>query len=344
MSEPVPLCILGLGLIGGSLLRRVALDRRAWGWSPSAATREHARADGFDVAESLGAALAAATEQDALVVLAAPWPAFDELLTAVAAEAPRTRLTDVASVKVPVAELVSQRVPSARFIGGHPMAGTSRSGWAAGSPELFTGAAWVTTLDEDSDPDVWADVAELALAAGSRVVPVEAGPHDAAVARISHLPHLLALALAQVAAEGGPLALALAAGSFADGTRVAGTRPELVRAMCETNADALVPAIDDALALLGVARASLASTGSLAKLTAAGHAARLQYDRRADGLTPITLTGPDLPEQLLSVGALGGYISAVHRSAVDSSAVDRSAVDRGTGLSASGWVPALDSE
>lgn len=327
MSEPVPLCVLGLGLIGGSLLRRAAVDRPAWGWSPGERTRSAARADGFQVTGSLPDALAAAVAQDALIVLAAPWPAFDELLTAVAAGAPETRLTDVASVKVPVAELVSQRAPAARYIGGHPMAGTSHSGWAAGSAELFSGAAWVTTLDEDSDPDVWADVAELALAAGSRVVPAEAGPHDAAVARISHLPHLLALTLAQVAADGSPLAMALAAGSFADGTRVAGTRPELIRAMCEANADALVPALDDALGLLGVARASLASTGSLAKLTEAGHAARLRYDRRADGLTPITLTGPDLLEQLLSVGALGGHVSAVDRSA---------------GLSATGWTPPLD--
>lgn len=327
MSEPVPLCVLGLGLIGGSLLRSAAADRPACGWSPSEATRTGARSDGFEVAESLSEALAAAADRDALVVLAAPWPAFDQLLAAVAAGAPQTRLTDVASVKAPVAELVSRLAPAARYIGGHPMAGTSHSGWAAGSAELFTDAAWVTTLDEDSDLEVWADVAELALAAGSRVVPVEAGPHDAAVARISHLPHLLALALAQVATDGGPLALALAAGSFADATRVAGTRPELVRAMCETNADALVPALDDALGLLGVARASLASTGSLAKLTGAGHTAWLDYDRRGADLAPITLTGPDLVEQLLSVGALGGHVSAV---------------DRGAGLSATGWTLPLD--
>jgi len=89
-------------------------------------------------------------------------------------------------------------------------------------------------------------VAGLALAVGSRVVPADPSAHDAAVARISHLPHLLALALAQVGQAGGSLALSLAASSFADGTRVAGTRPELVRAMCETNREELIGALDDA--------------------------------------------------------------------------------------------------
>ncbi len=132
------------------------------------------------------------------------------------------------------------------------MAGTQFSGWEAGSATLFDGAAWVTCLDEDSDLEVWADVTALALAIGSRVVPVDAAAHDDAVARVSHLPHLLALALAQVGAAGGALSLALAASSFADGTRVAGTRPELIRAMCEANRAALIGAMDEVLGILGV--------------------------------------------------------------------------------------------
>ena len=115
---------------------------------------------------------------------------------------------------------------------------------------------------------------------GSRVVPAEALAHDQAVARISHLPHLMALALAQVGEHGGALALSLAASSFADATRVAGTRPELIRAMCETNRDALIDAMDDALGIMGVARGSLASTGSLFKIAEAGHLA-VDFDDRA---------------------------------------------------------------
>ena len=164
------------------------------------------------------------------------------------------------------------------------MAGTANSGWPAGSPNLFDGAAWVTCLTEESNADDWATVASVALTVGSRVVPAEPQAHDAAVARISHLPHILALALAQVGEQGGALALSLAASSFADATRVAGTRPALIRAMCETNRDALVDALDDALGIIGVARGSLASTGSLAKITQAGHLARSNFDHRADDL------------------------------------------------------------
>ena len=83
-------------------------------------------------------------------------------------------------------------------------------------------------------------VMTLALDCGAVVVPARSDEHDAAAAAISHLPHLLAEALAVTAGE-VPLAFALAAGSFRDGTRVAATAPDLVRAMCEGNADQLLP-------------------------------------------------------------------------------------------------------
>lgn len=314
---PPAVCVLGLGLIGGSLARAAGSWLPVSGWSPSPATRAAAEADGLAVAASLPAALRAAAAQDALVVLAAPVTSFPDLLRAVDEHAPTVRLTDVASVKAVVADQVAELAPRARFIGSHPMAGTARSGWAAADPTLFDGAAWVTCLTEESDLADWSAVAALALAAGSRVVPAEAAAHDSAVARISHLPHVMALALAQVGAQGGALALSLAASSFADGTRVAGTRPELVRAMCEANRDALVAALDDALALMGVARGSLASTGSLRKLTEGGHAARAGFEARAAGLRPLTLSGDDLIEQLLAVGAAGGFVTGLQVSAGD---------------------------
>ena len=159
------------------------------------------------------------------------------MLRRVDAVAPTCRLTDAVSVKVAVADAVDRYAPRARYVGGHPMAGTAESGWAAGDAELFTGAAWVVAADDGLDLDVWRDVAELAWACGARVVPAAADEHDLAVARVSHLPHLLAAVLAAVGAgePGDDLPLALAASSFADGTRVAGTRPELVLAMCEGN-------------------------------------------------------------------------------------------------------------
>ena len=112
-------------------------------------------------------------------------------------------------------------------------------------------------------------VMTLALDCGAVVVPARSDEHDAAAAAISHLPHLLAEALAVTAGE-VPLAFALAAGSFRDGTRVAATAPDLVRAMCEANADQLLPALDRALDLLSQARESLAQNNSVAELVETG--------------------------------------------------------------------------
>lgn len=312
-TTPLPsaVCVLGMGLIGGSLMRASAPHVPVFGWSPGDGTRAAATRDGFDVAEDLRAALRRADDVDALVVLASPVTAFPQLLKTIGEVAPAVRLTDVAGVKSPVAIEVATLAPQARYIGSHPMTGTEHSGWAAGLEELFADRVWVTTLDEDSDIDLWAPVAGLAVTIGSRVVPCEVGAHDDAAARISHLPHLMAAALAQVGAMGGPLALSLAAGSFRDGTRVAATRPELVRAMCETNADYVIDAMDEALAQLGVARGSLASSGSLAKIATGGFEARGEFERRFDELEPVALTGDDMAEQLLSVGAVGGYVTGI---------------------------------
>ncbi len=212
-------------------------------------------------------------------MLAVPLPALPDVLRRVDAVAPTCRLTDAVSVKVAVADAVARYAPRARYVGGHPMAGTAESGWAAGHAGLFADAAWVVAADDGLDLDVWADVAELAWACGARVVPAAADEHDLAVARVSHLPHLLAAVLAAVGRRraSDDLPLALAASSFADGTRVAGTRPELVLAMCEGNRDALLAAVDDALGRLGAMRGALASTGGLAATVRAGHAGRLRW-------------------------------------------------------------------
>ena len=279
--------MVGAGLIGGSLMRAAEKAGRAvWGASASEATAAQACADGFDVTINTDAALRRAVDADALVVLAVPLPAVTQVLQRVDAVAPTCRLTDAVSVKVAVADAVITYAPRARYVGGHPMAGTAESGWAAGDAHLFAGAPWVVAADEGLDLDVWRDVAELAWACGARVVPAATDEHDLAVARVSHLPHLLAAVLAAVGA-GDPeddLPLALSASSFADGTRVAGTRPELVLAMCEGNRNALLAAVDDALGRLGVMRGALASTGGLAATVNAGYAGRMRWSATREPL------------------------------------------------------------
>ncbi len=295
-SGAAPVCILGLGLIGGSLLRDLdAAGRPAFGWNRSAATVEAATEEGFDVSGDLTATLRRAAEQDALIVLGVPVPALPTLLDAVAEYAPHCGITDVTSVKGDILDLVRQKGLSGLFVGGHPMAGTADSGWSATSTGLFDGAVWVVThdnapADEEAPTDgtlhpwitVWRQVVDLAVSVGASAVPARARKHDKAVSRVSHLPHVLAESLAITADQGGALALSLAASSFRDATRVAGTSPSLVRAMCENNREALVDALDETLALLTTARESLSDEDSdLGRLTQDGHDARLRFEARA---------------------------------------------------------------
>ena len=307
--DETPVCVLGLGLIGGSVLRAaVAAGRDAFGYNRSADGADAARADGYAADTDLIRVLSWAAERRALIVVAVPMPAVTELLGSVAELAPDCPLTDVISVKAPVRDAAGAADLLDRYVGGHPMAGTAQSGWSAGNTTLFTGAPWVVSVDDHVDARIFAQVMHLALDCGAVVVPAISDEHDRAAAAISHLPHLLAETLAATAAD-VPLAYALAAGSFRDGTRVAGTAPELVRAMCEANADQLIPAVDQALDTLRKARASLADSGSVAGLVAAGHAARIGFDTFArPDLVAVTLGEPQWRERLAAAGRSGAVI------------------------------------
>ncbi|WP_314037453.1 prephenate dehydrogenase [Dietzia sp. CH92] len=317
MTVTADVCVLGAGLIGGSLMRALG-PGRTFGWNRSAAGAEAATAAGFAVTTDLTATLRRARQDDALVVVAVPLPALDTVLDAVAEHAPDVALTDVISVKGPVLDAARRRGLAARFVGGHPMAGTAHSGWDATDPDLFRGATWLVAADDHTDPDTWTRVAGLALDTGARILSATSTDHDAAVARISHLGHVLAEALALSGARGGDLALALAAGSFRDGTRVAATAPDLVRAICEPNRDALLEVLDECLADLGAARSALAERGTLGALVERGHHARRAYDLaqtdRADGRgEPLEVTpGADgWLEELRAAGAAGREVRPV---------------------------------
>ena len=297
--------ILGLGLIGGSLLRRLGTSHDVCGYDVDPAARTAAAEAGFRITGSVGEAVAGAD----LVFLAAPLPAFADLVRAVASSArPRTMITDVTSVKVAPRELVRAHAAGLRYIGGHPMAGSERSGFAAGDAHLFDGAPWVLCLDPDTGLADWLVLARLLAGLGCRVVPVTAEEHDVAVARISHLPHLLAAGLA--AAVDDDLARKLAAGSFRDGTRVAGSRPELTAAMCDGNRQALADALDGLLARLAEARDALRVGGSVLPLAAEGYAARHRWVGFGMGGTTVELDlrAPTLRDDLLGLGRAGGHL------------------------------------
>ncbi len=304
-----PVCVVGLGLIGGSVMRAArAAGREVFGYNRSAQGVEAARFDGFDATVNLDEALSRAAATAALIVLAVPVPALPSMLRHVRDTAPQCPLTDVTSVKGAVLRDVADAGLLERYVGGHPMAGTARSGWTAGEAELFVGAPWVISVDDHVDPGVWAQVMALALDCRAVVVPARSDEHDTAAATISHLPHLLAEALA-VTAGGVPLAFALAAGSFRDGTRVAATAPDLVRAMCEANAEQLVPVLDDTLRLLGDARDRLAAGRPVSDLVEAGHAARIRYDSFSRPEIIGTVLGAEgWRDELAAAGRAGGVV------------------------------------
>ncbi|MQA26265.1 MAG: prephenate dehydrogenase/arogenate dehydrogenase family protein [Micromonosporaceae bacterium] len=319
--------VLGLGLIGGSLLR--ALARAGYptcGYDADPATRAAAREAASDaptgkVAWRVADSVADAAADTDLAVLAVPLPAASAVLDELAHAGFTGIVSDVTSVKGPVAELVAAHLPDARHIGGHPMAGKEVSGFAASDPTLFTDRVWALCLPEPgrrSEPagdavplDDWLTVAETVTALGARVTPVTAAEHDTAVATISHLPHLAACAIA--AAGGSGLPGTLAAGSFRDGTRVAASPPALVAAMCGGNAPALVPALDDMIAALAEARARLTSPDPIAAVRnwlVPGHTARSNWPPTAGPTTELPATA----DHLLALGRAGGWLTAVARN------------------------------
>ena len=307
-------CVLGLGLIGGSLMRAAAAaGRDVYGYNRSVDGAQAATFDGFDASTDLTAVLTRAAADRALIVLAVPMPAVAAMLARIADIAPDCPLTDVISVKGAVLGEVQAAGLLARYVGAHPMTGTAHSGWTAGDVGLFTGTPWVLSVDDHVDAHVWAAVMRLALDCGAFVVPARSDEHDTAAAAISHLPHLTAEAIAVTAAD-IPLAFSLAAGSFRDTTRVAGTAPDLVRAMCEANADELLKVLDRTIDLLTRARVTLAGKVSVAELVESGHAARIRYDSfsRPD-IVAITVGEDGWRDSLAAAGRAGGVIRSALR-------------------------------
>jgi prephenate dehydrogenase len=311
--------VIGLGLIGGSLLRALAAaGHTALGYDADPATRAMARTAAarapagarWQVAGAVRDAIAGAD----LVALAVPLPAVAGVLDEVAGRGFTGLITDTTSVKAPVRDLVAERTAGlghlAGFVGGHPMAGRETSGFRAADPELFRGCSWVLCLEPDeTDTRDWLALAGLVTALGARVVPTTAAEHDRAVATVSHVPHLLATALAGCAA-GDPLALTLGAGSFRDGTRVAQSPPRLTAAMCGGNAEAVRQALAQVVEALEAARHALEQPdpiGALVPWLAAGAQARAGWPPAAS--EPVDL--PAQPEVLLRLGRAGGWVISV---------------------------------
>lgn len=257
MSAPFRrLAVLGLGLLGGSLAlaaRRRGLADCVAGGARRADTREAALARG--AVDEAGDLESAARGAD-LIVLATPLFAMPELLRRVAPTlAPGAIATDVGSVKGGLAEVLPGLLPAgATYVGSHPMAGSHRSGLEHAREDLFEGA--VCVVDASTDAAARERVCGLWRALGARVVLRDAAQHDAEVAWISHLPHLLAFAFAGALRAAPARAFEVAGPGFRDFTRIAHSEPELWAEILTANRKALVAPLEAVgTALREIARA-----------------------------------------------------------------------------------------
>jgi prephenate dehydrogenase len=229
---PQPVLVVGAGLLGTSL--GLALRRHGIVVLLTDHNHEHVR-----TASGLGAGRAYDGERPGLVVVAVPPDHVGEEVARALRDTDAV-VTDVGSIKTaPLTAL--HGVPGVeRYVGGHPMAGSERSGPLAASATLFDGRPWAVTPHGSSDPEATAAVAELARLAGASVVRLSPEEHDLAVARTSHLPHLLAVLVAGRLADAPAGHLALSGQGVRDVTRVAGGDPALWEQIIEGNAPAVI--------------------------------------------------------------------------------------------------------
>jgi len=256
------LTIYGVGLIGGSLARALkaagAVDEIV-GYGRSVTPLEKALElgviDRYEI--DIAAALAGAD----VVLLGVPVGAMEQVLRELQPHlGADTIITDVGSTKgsvVTAAEKVFGALPP-RFIPGHPIAGTEKSGVEASFAELYRNRRVILTPNEQSDSEALERVRWMWQQAGAEVIDMSVAHHDEVLAATSHLPHMLAFTLVDTLArlEDHDDIFRFAAGGFRDFTRIASSNPQMWHDICLNNREALLKMIrrfSDELAILSSA-------------------------------------------------------------------------------------------
>jgi prephenate dehydrogenase len=226
-------------------------------------------------------------------------------------------VSDVGSVKAPVVRAVEARAggAAARFVGGHPMAGSAgEEGIEGADADLFAGAAWVLTPTASTDPVAFTAVRDLVALTGAAVMAVEPELHDDLVAIVSHLPHLAASALMHVAADAQPnheTLLRLAAGGFRALTRLSGRSAGIWPDICVENRAAIINILDRYMKELERVR-DLVAAEERAPLLDFFEVARAEgssLPARSEGAGPLvelSMPVPDRPGVLAEVTTLAG--------------------------------------
>jgi prephenate dehydrogenase len=198
------------------------------------------------------------TDGEAVITFVAT-PAGAVADAATAALTGESAVTDVAGVKGPILT----QVVHPRFVGGHPMAGSEQAGVEGADPDMFVGATWVLTPTAHTDPVAYSVVRSVVATLGANVVELPASRHDDLVAMVSHVPHLTAATLMNLAADTAlehSALLRLAAGGFRDMTRIAAGEPGIWPDVCSENRESILEVLDRLISALGDMREVIAGS------------------------------------------------------------------------------------
>ena len=259
------LVIVGTGLIGGSFalaLKRARAVKRVVGVGRT--RRNLADAVKLKIIDEATQDAAAAVRDADFVLLATPVGQMPAVMTAIAPHLPaHAVVTDAGSTKRDVVEcarrFLGRHYP--RFVPGHPIAGTEKSGATAAFPELFRGRNVILTPQPETAPRATALVRRCWEACGARVSRLGVEEHDQILAGVSHLPHVIAYALVNMlAGRRNPGRLfGFSAGGLRDTVRIAGSSPEMWADICSANRDALLAVLEDYENELEAMRAAIES-------------------------------------------------------------------------------------
>jgi len=253
------IAIVGFGLIGGSIalavrvrwpsVRVAAVDRPA----------VLAHAMGSGAIDRAAQSVSELGDSD-LVVLSAPVEQNVRLLRDVSSHLGRAVvITDVGGTKRDiVAAADGLRELGATFVGGHPIGGAERGGFAFARADLFRGRPWVFTPSDGAPTAAVEQLFDLARGVGAKPTTMDAGEHDRLMAFLSHLPQLTASVLMEIVGQAATQdGLRLAGRGLVDTTRLASSPPDIWRGICASNADVIGVALDRLIARLTELRAGL---------------------------------------------------------------------------------------
>lgn len=253
---------VGLGLIGGSIARALKnydAGIKIIAYDTSREALELAREQ--KVADVAAPAVDKSFSDCDYIFLCAPVQKNDENLAAVKKiMKPGCVLTDVGSVKTAIHKAVHEAGLDGCFIGGHPMAGSERFGYANSKARLLENAYYILTPTEEVSAEKLSACQELVSAMGAIPLVLSADRHDYVTAAVSHLPHVIASSLVHLVKDsdsGDGIMKMIAAGGFKDITRIASSSPGMWQQICLTNTDNILRLLDDYIRALTRIRGEL---------------------------------------------------------------------------------------